>query len=54
MPERTVEDIVWSYQRPIAESPRIASLMCFFNEVVDAVLVGGVAAPKPRTKWSRD
>ena len=54
MPERTVEDIVWSYPRPIAECPRIASLMCFFNEVVDAVLVGGVAEPKSRTRWSRD
>ena len=54
MPERTVEDAVWSYPRPIAECPRIASHMCFFNEVVDAILVGGVAEPKSRTKWSRD
>ena len=54
MPERTVEDVVWSYPRPIAECPRIASLMCFFNEVVDAVRVGGAAEAKPRTKWSRD
>ncbi len=54
MPERTVEDVVWSYPRPIAECPRIASLMCCFNEVVDAILVDGVAAPASRTKWSRD
>ena len=54
MPERTVEDVVWSYPRPIAECPRIASLMCCFNEVVDAVLVDGVAEPRRRTKWSRD
>ena len=54
MPERTVEDIVGSSQRPIAECPRIASLMCFFNEAVDALFVGGVAEPKPRTRWSRD
>ena len=53
-PERTVEDVVWSYPRPIAECPRIASLMCFFNEVVDDILVGGVPVPKVRTKWSRD
>lgn len=54
MQERTVEDVVWSYPRPIAECPRIASMMCFYNEVVDAILVGGVAEPKPRTKWCRD
>ena len=54
MRERTVEDVVWSYPRPIAECPRIASMMCFFNEVVDAILVAGVAEPKPRTQWSRD
>ena len=54
MPERTVEDVVWSYPRPIAECPRIASHMCFFNEVVDTILVGGVAEPKSRTRWSRD
>ena len=54
MPERTVEDVVWSYPRPIAECPRIASLMCFFNEVVDTILIDGVAEPKTRTEWSRD
>ena len=54
MPERTVEDVAWSYQRPIAECPRIASMMCFYNEVVDAIRIAGVAEPKPRTRWSRD
>ena len=54
MAERTVEDVVWSYPRPIAECPRIASLMCFFNEVVDTILIDGVAEPKTRTEWSRD
>ena len=54
MPERTVEDVVWSYPRPIAECPRIASLMCFFNEVMDTILIDGVAEPKTRTEWSRD
>ena len=29
-------------------------MMCFYNEVVDAIRVGGVAEPKPRTQWSRD
>ena len=54
LPGRAIEDVVWSYPRPIAECPRIASLMCFFNEVVDAIIVEGVAGPKPRTQWSRD
>ncbi len=54
MPERMVEDVVWSYPRPIAECPRIASLMCFFNEVVDSIRVDGTAEPGTRTKWSRD
>ena len=54
LPERTVEDAVWSYPRPIAECPRIASLMCFFNEVVNTILIDGVAEQKTRTKWSRD
>lgn len=52
--ERTVEDVVWSYPRPIVECPRIASMMCCFNEVVDAILVDGVVQPAHRTKWSRD
>ena len=54
MPEQTVEDVVWSYPRPIAECPRIASFMCFFNDVVDEILVNGVAEPKFRTQWPRD
>ena len=54
MPERTVKDVVWSYPRPIAECPRIAAMMCCFNEVVDAILVDGVADPRHCTQWSRD
>lgn len=54
LPDRTFDDVVWSYPRPIAECPRIAAMMCFFSEAVDAVLVDGAAEPKPRTKWSRD
>ena len=39
---------------PVYYFPRAASLMCFFNEVVDDILVDGVAEPKTRTKSSRD
>ena len=54
MSDRLVEDVVWSYPRPIAECPRIAGHMCFFNEVVDDIRVDGVSVPKVRTHWSRD
>ena len=49
--DRVVEDLVWSYPDPIPENPRIAGLMCFFNEKVDLV-VDGVPQPRPVTPWS--
>lgn len=33
-------DLVWSYPEPVVECPRIAGLMCFFNERVDIVVDG--------------
>jgi len=48
------EDIVWSYLEPIPECPRIKGYLCFYNEVVDDILVDGTPVPKVRTKWSRD
>jgi uncharacterized protein (DUF427 family) len=49
--DRVVEDLVWSYPTPIAENPRIAGLMCFFNEKVDLV-VDGERQERPVTPWS--
>lgn len=49
-----VEDVAWSYPEPIPECPRIKGLICFYNEVVDEIFVGGQAVPKVKTKWSRD
>ncbi|WP_209306595.1 DUF427 domain-containing protein [Blastococcus sp. CT_GayMR19] len=49
--ERVVEDLVWSYPTPIAENPRIAGLMCFYNEKVDLV-VDGERQERPVTPWS--
>jgi uncharacterized protein (DUF427 family) len=49
--ERLVEDLVWSYPRPIPENPRIAGLLCFFNERVDLV-VDGEPQDRPVTPWS--
>src|SRR5713226_63395 len=48
------QDIVWSYQEPIPECPKIKGLLCFFNERVDAIYVDGERMPIPKTKWSLD
>jgi uncharacterized protein (DUF427 family) len=45
-------DIVWGYEVPIPECPKIEQLMCFFNERVDAIYVDGDLQEKPQTKWS--
>jgi uncharacterized protein (DUF427 family) len=49
--DRVVEDLVWSYPDPIPENPRIAGLMCFYNEKVDLV-VDGEPQARPVTPWS--
>jgi uncharacterized protein (DUF427 family) len=46
-------DLAWSYPDPIAENPRIAGLVCFFNERVDLV-VDGEHVRRPFTPWSLD
>jgi uncharacterized protein (DUF427 family) len=45
-------DIAWAYQTPIPEIPRIAGLVSFFNERVDALYVDDELQAKPRTPWS--
>jgi uncharacterized protein (DUF427 family) len=44
-------DVVWSYPDPIPENPRIAGLICFFNERVDVTIDGELQA-RPDTPWS--
>jgi uncharacterized protein (DUF427 family) len=46
-------DIAWSYPEPIPECPRIAGLICFFNEHVD-LTVDGEPQERPVTPWSAD
>ncbi len=46
------ENIVWGYPEPIPECPKIKGYLCFFNEKVDDILVGGEAVPKVETPWS--
>lgn len=45
-------DVAWAYPNPIAECPRIAGLIAFCNERVDALRVDGELQEKPRTPWS--
>lgn len=44
-------DAAWSYPDPVAECPRIAGLVAFFNERVDLV-IDGAPQPRPYTPWS--
>jgi uncharacterized protein (DUF427 family) len=46
---RTFKDIAWSYRAPTLESGKIAGMVSFYNEQVDAIVVDGEELPKPRT-----
>jgi uncharacterized protein (DUF427 family) len=46
-----VPDAAWSYPNPIPENPKIADLVCFFDERVE-VRVDGEAQGRPETPWS--
>lgn len=46
-----IPDIAWSYREPIPECPKIADLVCFFDEKVDTT-VDGELRPRPITDWS--
>lgn len=48
------KDIVWTYPNPIAECPRIANYLCFFNEHVDDIFVDGKAIEKVASPWSKN
>lgn len=49
--EHPIENVVWSYQNPIPEIPKIKGLLSFFNEKVD-MYIDGELQPKPLTPWS--
>ena len=44
--DKTYEDFVWGYPRPIPEIPKIENLLCFYNEKVD-LYVDGVLQERP-------
>ena len=44
MPDGSLgKDLVWYYEKPLAEVAAIAGLVCFFNERVDLSLDGAIA-----------
>lgn len=47
---RTYDNLVWSYPKPIPEIPKIAGLLSFYNERVEAY-VDGEREPEPQ--WHR-
>lgn len=49
--DKTYEDLVWMYRKPVPESQKVAGVACFFNEKVD-LYVDGVPQERPRTAWS--
>ena len=51
--ETLARNVVWSYQDPIPECPKIKGLLCFFNERVD-LYVDGDLQERPITPWSRE
>jgi uncharacterized protein (DUF427 family) len=44
-------DLAWVYDEPIAENPRVAGLIAFFNEHVD-LTIDGEQQRRPFTPWS--
>jgi uncharacterized protein (DUF427 family) len=52
--DQVFDDIVWAYPEPTPESSRIKDYLCFFNELVDEIRVGGEVQARPKTKWSRE
>ena len=49
----TLVDAAWMYRYPTLEASRVAGMLCFFNERVDAIYVDGEELPKPVTDWRR-
>lgn len=45
------ENVVWGYSFPVAESAKIAGLVCFYNERVN-LSVDGIPEPRPVTHFA--
>jgi uncharacterized protein (DUF427 family) len=49
--DRRYDDFAWMYRSPLAESAKVAGMVCFYNERVD-LIVDGVPQERPRTPFS--
>jgi uncharacterized protein (DUF427 family) len=49
--DQVFRNLVWSYQDPIPECPKIKGLLSFYNEKVD-LYVDEELQPRPKTPWS--
>jgi uncharacterized protein (DUF427 family) len=49
---RQVNDLAWSYEKPLPDAVEIAGFVAFFDERVD-MIVDGVLRPRPKTAWSK-
>ncbi|MEQ9189788.1 MAG: DUF427 domain-containing protein [Alphaproteobacteria bacterium] len=49
--EKLHRDLVWYYNYPIAECPKIAGLLCFYSEKVD-ILEDGELLDRPKTPFA--
>lgn len=45
-------EVAWQYAAPLGEVARIKNHVCFYNERVEKITVGGRDVPLVRTKWS--
>jgi uncharacterized protein (DUF427 family) len=43
-------DMVWCYRHPTPEASKVAGLLAFYNERVDAIYVDGEEQPKPPSR----
>lgn len=50
--DKRAEDIAWYYPYPTTEASKIASLICFYQERIDALYVDSERQGKPKTPWS--
>lgn len=50
--ERVFVDVAWCYREPLALAAQVKDLVCFFQERVDAVIVDGEPAERPKTPWA--
>lgn len=49
---RTIDNLLWSYEDPVADALPLAGLMAMFDEVVD-VTIDGEPRPRPDTEFAR-